>query len=66
MNPKDSAFLDVIRLSQRTGRIPASIPDHYFKHAYAEHRKARGLIVPAVGWRHAAIHSTLVKLHCTE
>lgn len=35
-----TALSDLMRLAAPSGRIPASIPDHYVRHAQAEHRIA--------------------------
>lgn len=36
-----SALTDLIKLSQRTGKIPSSIPDHYVKWALHTHRNEK-------------------------
>jgi len=38
-----SALTDLIKLSQRTGKIPASVPAHYVKWALSTHRNERKL-----------------------
>ena len=35
-----SAFTDVLRLTNKAGKVPAEIPDHYLDQVRAEHRRA--------------------------
>lgn len=41
------AFLDIIRLSARTGRVPSQIPVHYLEWARAYWQQFRGRRKPA-------------------
>ena len=62
MGYQTDAFIDIIRLSARTGMVPALIPDHYWHHCWAMRRKAMGNQIPSVGWRDAATRSKPIHL----
>lgn len=36
-----SALNDLVKLSQRTGKIPSSVPDHYVRWALSTHRNEK-------------------------
>lgn len=48
MSFETESFIDIIRLSQVTGKVPKEIPDHYWRFCWSLRRKAMGNKVPGV------------------
>lgn len=42
------SFIDIVRLSQSTGKVPKEIPAHYWRFCWSLRRKAMGNKVPNV------------------
>ena len=66
MSYETEAFLDIIRISTPYGKIPDSIPAHYWRYCWALRRAAMGNKVPSVGWESNATLAKPIKLPFTS
>ena len=62
MSYETESFIDIARLTTKTGKVPSEIPAHYWHFCFALRRNAKGNKVPSLGWQGASLRSSVIKL----
>ena len=54
MSYETESFVDIVRLTTQSGKVPKEIPAHYWRFCWAMRRAAMGNKTPSVDWRNVA------------